>query len=162
MARLIAPGRTLILTAFGLAVLFGGPDGSSAQSSAERTFVGSDACRGCHEDEYLSYQTFAKKAHSFDTIDRMRPHLTVEEFRTCLSCHTTGHGRPGGFRSEQETPGLKNAGCEVCHGPGSRHVRTADADDIKGRLTRADCVTCHNEDRVEAFGFKPMIYGGGH
>lgn len=162
MARLIAPGRWTVLACAGLAVVIGSPVAATAQATTERVFVGTEACRGCHEDEYLSYQSFAKKAHSYESIETMRPHLTAEEFRACLACHTTGYGRPGGFRSEQETPGLRNAGCEVCHGPGSRHVQTTDAADIKGRLTRADCVTCHNQDRVEAFGFKPMIYGGGH
>lgn len=135
---------------------------AAAQSPTASTFVGSEACRGCHEAEFNSHVGFAKKANSFASIERMRHTLTAAEFQGCFQCHTTGYGRPGGFRSEQETPELKNAGCEVCHGPGGRHVASAEASDIKGRLTRADCEGCHNEARVEAFGFKPIIYGGGH
>ena len=135
---------------------------ASAQRPSDPTYVGTQACRDCHEDEFNSYQAFAKKARSFASIEKMRPHLTPAEFQGCLQCHTTGYGLPGGFRSELETPGLRNAGCEVCHGPGSRHVATGEAADIKGRLTRSDCETCHNEARVAAFGFKPMIFGGGH
>lgn len=134
----------------------------SAQPGPDRTFVGSAACRECHPEEYENYRIFAKKARSFESIERMRSRLTQTEFNGCLECHTTGYGRPGGFRSEHESPDLKNAGCEVCHGPGSRHVATAEAGDIKGELTLEDCESCHNQERVEAFGFKPMIYGGGH
>jgi hypothetical protein len=133
-----------------------------ARSESGRSYVGSAACRGCHETEYENFHSFAKKAHSFESIRQMRSRLTPAEFRGCLECHTTGYGRPGGFRSEAETPDLRNAGCEVCHGPGSRHVATADADDIKGKLTLEDCEACHNQERIEAFNFKPMIYGGGH
>ncbi len=134
----------------------------SAQSEGGRSYVGTAACRGCHETEHESFHSFAKKAHSFESIRKMRSRLTPAEFRGCLECHTTGYGRPGGFRSEGETPDLMNAGCEVCHGPGSRHVATAAANDIKGKLTREDCLPCHNKERIEAFNFKPMIYGGGH
>jgi len=131
------------------------------QSESAR-YVGSTACRDCHEDEYANFFNFAKKAHSFESVRRMRSHLTPAEFDGCLECHTTGFGRPGGFRSEEETPDLKNAGCEVCHGPGSRHVLSGSRDDIKGDLTLNDCAVCHNQERIEAFNFKPMIYGGGH
>jgi hypothetical protein len=162
MATWIVPGSRTTLVGIALMVLLALPAAIAAQSGAGPTYVGSEACRDCHEDEYASYRSFAKKAHSFDSISKMRPHLTAAEFRSCLPCHTTGYGQPGGFRSERETPGLMNAGCEVCHGPGSIHVATTDAADIKGQLSRADCSGCHNEARVEAFGFKPMIFGGGH
>jgi hypothetical protein len=88
--------------------------------------------------------------------------LSNQEFRRCLECHTTGYGQPGGFRSEEETPHLSDAGCEVCHGPGSRHVETASATDIRGSLTAADCESCHSAERVEAFDFKPLVFGGAH
>jgi hypothetical protein len=77
-------------------------------------------------------------------------------------CHTTGYGKPGGFRSEHDTPDLRNAGCEVCHGPGSLHCETEDPGDIMGSLTADECEECHRTDRVEAFDYKPLIYGGAH
>ena len=155
--------RGLVLfLCIGIAGLCEGPTPTAAQSRDDRSYVGSTACRDCHQAEYENFRQFAKKARSFDSVSRMRSRLTPEEFRGCLECHTTGYGRPGGFRSESETPELSNAGCEVCHGPGSRHVVTADADDIDGSLTQQTCETCHNEERIEAFNFTPMIYGGGH
>ena len=51
---------------------------------------------------------------------------------------------------------------EACHGPGSAHVESSDPKDIKNNVSEKDCTVCHNPDRVEAFRFKPLIYGGAH
>ncbi|MBI5188332.1 MAG: cytochrome c family protein [Nitrospirae bacterium] len=125
-------------------------------------YVGSLACKGCHEKEYNNFMKYAKKSRSFESIERVKMGLTEEEIKKCYPCHTTGHGRAGGFESPEKTPHLKNAGCEVCHGPGSAHIRTKNRHDIKGHLSMEDCMGCHTEERVKAFRFKPMIYGGAH
>jgi hypothetical protein len=155
-------GARALLTVLVVVALVASIRTTPAQTESESRYVGSTACRDCHPAEYKNFFKFAKKAHSFESIERMRSRLTRAEFRGCLECHTTGYGRPGGFRSVEETSDLMNAGCEVCHGPGSRHIATGDAGDIRGKLTREDCEGCHNRDRVEAFNFKPLIYGGGH
>ena len=89
-------------------------------------------------------------------------HLTPDEIRQCYPCHTTGYGQPGGFVSPEETPHLKNAGCEVCHGPGAEHVRTGDPGAIIGTMSKKDCEVCHISERVKAFKYKPLIHGGAH
>ncbi len=133
-------------------------------SLAENRYVGSEACRDCHEEAYENFTKFAKKAHSFEAIKKMRDHLTAEEVKTCYGCHTTGYGEPGGFRDENSTPDMANAGCEVCHGPGGNHIESEDADDIIGigRLSKDRCEKCHSRERVEAFNFKPLLHGGAH
>jgi len=143
-----------------LFVLCGWPNGRAG--AGDKVYVGSQACVDCHDVEYENFKAYAKKAHSYESIEAMKKGLTETEFRECFQCHTTGYKKPGGFRSEHETPELKNAGCEVCHGPGSLHCETEDPYDIKGRLTARDCEACHNSDRVENFDYKPLIYGGAH
>lgn len=130
----------------------------------EKNFIGSKKCAECHEKEYKIFSKYAKKAHSFKSIKKMRDGLTEIEIESCYDCHTTGYKKPGGFVSESSTPDLKNAGCEVCHGPGSLHIETEDPDDIIGgdRMTMKMCEKCHSSDRISAFGFKPMLYGGAH
>ncbi|MEW6674416.1 MAG: cytochrome c family protein [Nitrospirota bacterium] len=125
-------------------------------------YVGSLTCKGCHEKEYNNFMKYAKKAKSFESIERLKKGLTQKEIKKCYYCHTTGYGKPSGFENPEKTPHLKNAGCEVCHGPGSAHVRTKSRRDIKGHLNMKDCMVCHTEERVKAFRFKPMIYGGAH
>ena len=139
-----------------------GSAGSKIVFAQERTYVGSNACESCHSSEYENYINFSKKASSFERIKVMEQKLTPDEYNGCFECHTTGHGKPGGFVSEVETPNLKNAGCEVCHGPGSLHVKSNDPDDIDHNLTIEVCTTCHNPDRVKAFDFKPLLFGGAH
>ncbi len=128
----------------------------------ERIYVGSKTCEECHAVEYKNHIEFSKKAGSFESIKGMEQKLTAAEYKGCFECHTTGYGKPGGFVSEDRTPALKNAGCEVCHGPGSLHAQSGDPDDIDHDLTLDACIKCHNPDRVEAFDFKPLLFGGAH
>ena len=126
-------------------------------------YVGSKTCGECHPQQYERFLEFSKKSGSFESIKTMKPKLTREEYQSCFECHTTGHGKPGGFVSESETPGLKNAGCEVCHGPGSIHTDTGgDPAEIRYDLSLEDCTDCHNSERVNAFDFKPLLFGGAH
>lgn len=127
------------------------------------SYVGSAACKDCHAKEYDSYSRYSKKAHSSQSVRLMAPKLTPEELRGCFGCHTTGYGRPGGFVSFEKTPELANAGCEVCHGPGSAHVDSGgDPALIKTKLAMAECERCHNAERVRNFNFKPMLFAGAH
>jgi len=133
-----------------------------ARCSEQPRYVGPEKCKECHAAEYANFMEFNKKAHSFQSIAQQRKGLEEQEVKKCFECHTTGYGKEGGFRSEEETPQLKNAGCEVCHGPGSVHAETGDPADIKGKLTNKDCESCHTSERVSAFNYKPLIYGGAH
>ena len=128
----------------------------------EKNYVGSEACKDCHEQQYNNFMKYSKKAHSFSSIKKMETKLTAEEYQSCFECHTTGYKQKGGFISEAQTPALKNPGCEVCHGPGSLHVKSEDPEQILREVTMEKCITCHNEDRVQAFDFKPLLYGGAH
>ena len=137
---------------------------STAEQIAKKVprYVGSDACKSCHENEYKNFIAYAKKATSFRSIERVRKGLTEEEIKGCYTCHTTGYGKPGGFISPEKTPNLKNAGCEVCHGPGEFHVSTGGPQHIKRKMKIEDCQVCHTSERVRAFRYKPMIHGGAH
>jgi hypothetical protein len=157
-----SPKRATTWVVFVGAILLWGWPVQRAWAQDEKAYVGSAACKDCHETEHENFVKYAKKAHSYESIKTMKKGLTEAEFRTCFECHTTGYGKAGGFRSEQETPGLLNAGCEACHGPGSIHAETQDPKDIKGSLTAKDCEHCHNSDRVAAFDYRPLIYGGAH
>nr|WP_235956807.1 cytochrome c family protein [Fundidesulfovibrio magnetotacticus] len=135
------------------------PQGRTAKQS---TYVGSKACEECHAKEFASFSKFAKKAHSFQSVQIMASKLEPAEIKECYACHTTGYGQPGGFESFEKTPHLADAGCEVCHGPGSEHVQSGDKALIKSKPNVEECQTCHNQQRVKSFGFKPMLFGGAH
>ncbi len=135
----------------------------SGANAEQARYVGSKTCGECHQKEYETFKKFAKKSSSFENIKKMESKLTREEYQSCFECHTTGHGKPGGFVSESKTPELKNPGCEVCHGPGSIHVDTGgDPAEIRYDLSMEDCESCHSSDRIKSFNFKPLLFGGAH
>ena len=154
--NMLSPKKTAVILGLLLQFLL------SIAGAADKTYVGSKACSECHEAEYGRFVKFAKKSHSFRSIEKLQDGLTLEELRQCYGCHTTGYGKPGGFVSVDKTPELMNAGCEVCHGPGSVHVESGDPDDIEARLDIKDCMVCHTAERVAAFSFKPLIHSGAH
>lgn len=148
----------LLLAAFVVSVLTTG----TGRTDSGR-YVGSESCGDCHDEEYGNFKKFAKKAHSGESVKIMMGDLTREELVECYGCHVTGYGQPGGFVSFDETPAMAEAGCEVCHGPGYDHVESGgDPDLIKHDLSLEDCQVCHNPERVDAFDFKPLLYGGAH
>jgi hypothetical protein len=125
-------------------------------------YVGSETCKGCHDAQYESFLANSKKAKSYGSIQKMQKKITPAEFKDCLACHTTGYGEPGGFKSAEESPGLMNLGCEVCHGPGSLHAESRDPADLVLKVSLQVCNRCHISERVAAFGFKPILYAGAH
>lgn len=126
------------------------------------SYVGSKGCADCHLEQYESFMKHANKAKSDYSVRLMAPKLTENELEQCYGCHTTGYGRPGGFRSFEETPDLGHVGCEGCHGPGSVHVRTKAPADIRGRLTIDVCRPCHEDERVRVINYKPLLHAGAH
>ena len=139
------------------------PAQPAAAAGPPASYVGSKACMDCHPKEYESFTRYSKKAHSSQSIKIMAPKLTAEELSGCFACHTTGYGQPGGFVSFEKTPELADAGCEVCHGPGSAHADAGgDATLIRAKLAMSMCESCHNAERVRTFNFKPMLFAGAH
>lgn len=134
----------------------------AAPSPITPLYVGSQACKPCHETEYAVFVAYAKKSRSYQSIERLQKGLTEDDLKKCYACHTTGYGQPGGFVSLEKTPHLKNAGCEVCHGPGSIHIQERSLKSIIAEPTLQLCNTCHTSERVKAFRFNPLIHGGGH
>ena len=132
------------------------------QAAQPTPYVGSDTCLLCHEDEYEKFSKYARKSRSFESLLKMKKGLTPDELKGCYACHTTGYGKPGGFVSLELTPELKDAGCEVCHGPGGRHAETQDPDDVIGKVRLDVCQKCHTEERVSAFRYRPLVHGGAH
>lgn len=104
------------------------PAGADASS-----YLSAKVCKRCHLVQYLSWMN-TKMADSFELL---KPSVHAEAKKkagldpakdytrdsSCLKCHTTGYGRPGGFESAGKTPDLKGVQCEMCHGAGSRFVK---------------------------------------
>lgn len=103
---------------------------ANADSSS---YVGAKKCRMCHLKEYTSWSS-TKMASAFELL---KPGVRAEAKKkahqdpgkdyshdiNCVPCHTTGYGRPGGFRSIEETPDMAGVQCESCHGAHSNVLK---------------------------------------
>jgi hypothetical protein len=92
----------------------------SAEKSppADQNYVGAKACSSCHFKQYV---TWKKTKHAKEAWE-----VLPAKYRTaaeCLPCHSTGYGRPTGFKDAESTPALVGTACEACHGPGSAHAQ---------------------------------------
>lgn len=158
---LSVPLAAVLLVAL-LVLTTAGPLVPTAMAAEARSYVGTDACAPCHADQHATFRKYAKKSKSAESVKVMTPKLSKEEVQGCYACHTTGYGKPGGFVSFEATPHLADAGCEVCHGPGSAHVDSGGDVSLIDKPTMEGCVVCHNEQRVRSFNFKPLLHGGAH
>lgn len=139
-------------------------------------YVGISSCKRCHLKLYKSWKK-TKAAKSFDTLKpgvnaeiktkfNFDPQKDYTKDASCLKCHTTGFGLPGGYKIPE--PGnlksarraKENAGitCEGCHGPGSKYIPVFKAAMLKKRkytqkqvcdlgmfeIGTKVCTTCHN------------------
>jgi hypothetical protein len=86
----------------------------------------------------------------------------------CLGCHTTGYLQPGGTQNvDTALQQFSEVGCESCHGPSARHVRSLDKK--KGTSLKVDatvCLGCHTPDQnLGPFDYdaaRRAILGPGH
>lgn len=136
--------------------------GRTARRAAanEAGYVGVDVCSACHAD---ARKVWNNTAHS-------RAYKTLEdgfkEFNLdCVSCHVTGYEQPGGSTVTAVST-LKNVQCEVCHGPGSLHVKAPARVNVPVPKPTGDtCLSCHHPPHVHAFDVAskmPAILGPGH
>ncbi|MCD0463598.1 multiheme c-type cytochrome [Roseiconus lacunae] len=140
------------------------------------TFVGSEACKDCHEN---AYDIWEGSMHALATEHLVEPpaergdvprHFDPE----CLSCHVTGWNPQGyypyksGYMDLTSTAHLGGNGCENCHGPGSAHVaaesnkaNTPEIESLRKKLrlqvqlpiekAREHCMECHDLDNSPDF-----------
>ena len=136
----------LILLVSFIALMGMSIDTFSAQMATK--YIGTDTCKMCHMKQYRSWaQTKMAKTFqdSLNAEQRQEPE--------CISCHSTGFKRPGGFENSQSTPKMAGVQCEGCHGPGSLYytdqmMRNRYASMQVGMLEQNEkvCITCHNEN----------------
>jgi len=129
-------------------------------AAGQASYVGVDACTACHAQPREVWNG-TPHSHAYATLSTQFKEFNLE----CVSCHVTGYEQPGGS-TVTHVDALKDVQCEVCHGPGSKHV--ADPTDhslLRRRPDPAVCTGCHHPPHVE--GFDPVakmqeILGPGH
>jgi hypothetical protein len=126
----------------------------------QASYVGIEACTGCHPGPREVWNG-TTHAHAYATLSTQYKEFNLE----CVSCHVTGYEQPGGS-TVTHADKLENVQCEVCHGPGSRHVANpVDKTRIVGRPEASRCLECHHSPHVEDFDAVAKmkeILGPGH
>ncbi len=191
---------TVLLTVAGIATVAGvvvlpalGEDESGY------SYVGSKKCKKCHVKQYKSWKK-TRMAEAFDILEpgessemKTKFHIDVSkdftQDETCLECHTTGLGKPGGYavpdpedkKAVKTAKKLRGVGCECCHGPGSEYVKVFEeimkskrkykVEELYAvglhKIDEATCKTCHNErsptrDPAVVFDFETQKEKGTH
>ena len=124
-------------------------------------FLGAENCVSCHQEEFAFFST-TRHARAYLSLSRQFKEFNLD----CVSCHVTGYNEPGGS-TVAHVERLQNVQCEVCHGPGSRHVENPTEKAFIKNPERTLCATkCHHPPHVkpewtveEAW---PHILGPGH
>jgi peroxiredoxin len=128
---------------------------------ANAAWVGSKACKSCHEHEYA---VWSGSAHS-RSVESLRKERKDDE-AGCLRCHVTGYGRPGGFPEDggvRANEDLARVGCESCHGPGGEHVMNEGkrpggivklGDKCDSCVILQICGSCHDDTNDPDFRFQ--------
>lgn len=131
------------LTVLGLMLL---PSQVTVSDEEDIEFVGAAKCKMCHNrassgkfhDDW-SENKHAKALDLLNDEEKKNPE--------CLACHSTGFGKTGGFVSLEETPKLAGVQCEMCHGPGGKHIKSK-KDEVIAHAWEPDaktCEKCHND-----------------
>ena len=68
-----------------LRVLAFAADAKQSGDSGAATYIGSAACKECHEKEYENFAKYSKKIRSKESVEKMRPKLSKEELEECYS-----------------------------------------------------------------------------
>jgi hypothetical protein len=145
-------------------------------------YVGAKKCKACHIKQFKSWE----KTSMADSFERLKPGVKADAKKKagldpdkdytqdakCLACHTTGYGKPGGFKSIEETPKLAGVQCEECHGPGSEYLAIMKKNkkyklaEVKAAglvvpsEDEAGCMVCHGDDnpfKDKGWNFKERL-----
>ena len=139
---------------------------ASAQEPKVSDYAGVKTCKKCHRKVWKSWKT-SPMALSYEILKPgeraeikkkagLDPQKDYTKDQSCLPCHTTGYGKPGGFVSFEKTPSMIGVSCESCHGAGKdynkvmgKHSRTyTDEEIVRNGLIKdpsTTCTICHNE-----------------
>ncbi len=116
------------------------------------SYVGSDSCKEvCHSDIYDKWSSLAH-ADAYATLVDVNSHFDPE----CVVCHVVGLEHESGFLTVEQTPKMKDVGCENCHGPGSKHIENPL--EIKTGDPKSACEDCHTPEHSAEFGSKRDEY----
>lgn len=111
----------------------------------QSSYVGVEACTTCHESE-REFWNRTPHHSAYATLANQNKQFNLD----CVGCHVTGYEAPGGT-TVTHVDKLTDVQCEVCHGPGSRHLGSPDDKTLISIPERSLCAgKCHHPPHVHA------------
>jgi len=108
-------------------------------------YVGVEVCSTCHKSE-REFWNLTQHSGAYATLSSAHKEFNLD----CVSCHVTGYDKPGGS-TVVHVEKLTDVQCEVCHGPGSRHVDTPLDDKLIALPEQSLCAAqCHHQPHVKS------------
>ena len=104
-------------------------------------YAGSESCASCHQYAYIEWLD-KPHAKAYATLEEVGSQYDPE----CVKCHVVGMDYESGFFSESKTPLMKDVGCEVCHGPGSKHNAYPNEIKMPNSDPNSVCIECHTPE----------------
>ena len=142
------PDMTQLYDAYNAEVeeLFMATLAAKRKQKQNRVYATDQTCLTCHSKEH---NVWSKTGHgrAYEALQKVNKSFDPE----CLTCHTVGFGKPGGFISEIDTPELKNVQCEMCHGARLAHSQNPQGGFAQEAKTA--CGKCHVKKHSPKFNF---------
>lgn len=145
------PGRIVVLVGLIAFLIIPLMSSVGQDDQADKlAYVGAAKCKMCHNlpkfGKFFDDWKEGPHAKAFDLLKDAE-----KKDAKCLKCHTTGYGKPGGYVSVDDKESEKMAGvqCEMCHGPGEKHVKSKRGGEVIPHVWGPEektCVKCHNTE----------------
>jgi hypothetical protein len=150
-----------------------------AASVAGSDYIGSQKCKMCHFKQHKAYLD-TKHSSALASLTSGDAAAIASQAKAagvtlsgsaatndaCLVCHTVGF-KLGGYppADTSKTAAFANVGCEMCHGPGSKHAAAEKAEKkalINVPKTEVLCKDCHTAAMSPKFAFAEYKKKGVH
>ncbi len=123
-------------------------------------FAGSQSCASCHHSAFEWWRQH-KHGNAYATLADVHKQYNL----SCVGCHVTGYNQPGGS-TVTHVDGLKDVGCESCHGAGSLHNARPEQPGLVARdVPESVCAGCHTPEHSDHFvytAYKATLIVPGH
>ncbi len=118
------------------------------RESGADDFTGESSCKSCHPRQH---KVWLRSEHGSAYEDLESVNKAYDP--ACITCHTVGFNKPGGFVDKLITPHLAGVQCESCHGSGKTHVRSLGQRPSANRLWPKErmCAQCHVKNHSPSF-----------
>jgi hypothetical protein len=127
---------------------------SQVADNSTSHYIGQELCIRCHSKEADAWKT-TSHSQAWNTLQIVKKDGDPE----CVSCHSLGYQKPGGFATFATTPTLVNVQCEDCHGIGTEHDAFVAA---PRAIDTATCTKCHDKERDPEFNFATRMAAIAH